>query len=82
MAEEYEVKLKDLTPYLQAAIKLAYRFKKFHIDHLPWHENVYADAFASLATTLMLPTGSSKHVIIRDRDLFCPKIVLEVDELH
>lgn len=77
--EEYEVKREVCISYQQVTIKLANKFEKTHIDHVPCHGNVYANALASLATTLVLPLGASKHVIIGNRDLICPKTVLEAE---
>lgn len=65
MTEEHEVKHEALIPYCEAAIKLANKFKRFYIGHVPRYENVYADALASLAATLAVLPRSCKRVAIR-----------------
>lgn len=73
---EYEIKLEVYMLYHQVAIKLTNQFKQFYIGHVPQHENIYADALASLAATLVLPAR------ITSQDLFCPISILEANEVH
>jgi len=54
---EYEVRHEDLIPYYNATISMAERFRNFYIDHVPRQQNAHADALASLAASLALPTG-------------------------
>lgn len=55
--------------------------KKFYIDYVPRHKNMYTDALASHTATLVLSFELSKCIIIRGHDFLCPKRVLEVDEM-
>lgn len=54
-------------------MELANKFEEFFIDHMPRHENTYADALASLAVTLALPARSPKHITIGSHKLLCPQ---------
>jgi len=40
-------------------------------------QNAHADALASLATSLALPTGAAEKVLVYSHDLFRPKFALE-----
>jgi len=42
----------------------------------------WADALATLATTLVLPADTSYHLTVATRHLFCPKYGLEVSEVQ
>lgn len=53
---EYEVWHKDLIPYYETVSNMAKEFDNFYIGHLPQHRNTHADALASLAASLALPT--------------------------
>lgn len=72
MNREYEVKHEDLIPYFEEAIKLVNKFERFHIGHIPRHENMYIDTLASLAMTLAILPGSSKQIFIGGRKLLYP----------
>ena len=69
---EYKVRHEDLVSYYKATICMAERFRNFYIDHVPRQQNTYADALASLATSLALPTGVIEKILIYSHDL--PKI--------
>src|SRR3954462_4199978 len=53
-------------------MRLTQKFKNFYFEHLPRRQNAHADALASLATSLVLPPGSSEKIWIYTHDLFCP----------
>jgi len=56
---------------------MAEKFENFYIDHMPRQQNAHADALASLAASLALPSGSTERVLIYSRDLNCCKFALE-----
>jgi len=60
---EYEVRHEDLVPYHNGTIDMAEKFKNFYIDHVSRQQNAYADALASLATSLAHPAGATKKVM-------------------
>jgi len=74
---EYEVWHEDLVPYHNATTDMVEKFKNFYIDHVSRQQNVYADALASLATSLALPAGAKERVLIYSHDLYYYKFALE-----
>jgi len=74
---EYEVWHEDLVPYHNTTIIMAEKFEKFYIDHVPYQQNAHADALASLAASLALPTRAIEKVLVYNRDLYCCKFALE-----
>ena len=78
---EYEVRHEDLVPYYNPTICMAERFRNFYIDHVPRQQNAHADALASLAASLALPTGAVGKIFVYDHDLYCPKLALENDQI-
>ncbi|XP_020254125.1 uncharacterized protein LOC109831200 [Asparagus officinalis] len=82
MKGEYEVRNEDLVPYHTAAIALADSFVGFYIDHVPCLKNTYADALASLATTLALPERTTQQVIVTSRQLFKSKYALQINAVE
>ena len=56
------------------------KFRNFFIDYVPRQKNAHANALASLAASLALPTGATEKVLIYSHDLYCPKFVLEDEE--
>lgn len=75
MIREYEVKHEILI-----ATQLANKFEEFYIDHVPRYDNTYTDALALLAATLVLPSGSTKHVTIGGYELLHPEAIMEISE--
>lgn len=53
--------------------KIADSLDGFYINHVSRYKNSNADSLASLITTLALPTKITKHIIIGNKCLFCPK---------
>ena len=53
------------------------KFENFYIDYVPRQQNAHADALVSLTTSLALPVGATKKVLVYSRDLYCCKFVLE-----
>ena len=51
---------------------MAERFRNFYIDHVPRQQNAHADALASLAASLALPTRVIEKVLVYSHDLYCP----------
>jgi len=74
---EYKVQHEDLVPYHNATIDLAEKFKNFYINHVPHQQNAYADALASLITSLALPAGATERVLVYSCDLYCCTFTLE-----
>ncbi|XP_020250170.1 uncharacterized protein LOC109827577 [Asparagus officinalis] len=74
---EYEVRNKDLVPYHFAVLELAQKFEGFFIEYIPRAQNTYADALASLATSLALLPRAETTIFIMGRDLYHPKFPLE-----
>jgi len=74
---EYEVRHEDLVPYYNATICMAERFRNFFIDHIPRQQNAHADALASLAASLALPTGVVEKILVYSHDLYCLRFVFE-----
>jgi len=74
---EYEVRHEDLVPYYNPTICMAERFRNFYIDHVPRQQNAHADALASLAASLALPTGAVGKIFVYDHDLYCPRFAFE-----
>jgi len=74
---EYKVRHEDLVSYHNATIDLAEKFRNFYIDHVPRQQNAHADALASLAASLALPTGATERVLIYSCDSYCCKFALE-----
>jgi len=74
---EYEVRYEDLVPYHNATIDMAEKFKNFYIDHVLRQQNAYADALASLPTSLALSVRATERVLIYSHDLYCCKFALE-----
>ncbi|XP_020245394.1 uncharacterized protein LOC109823524 [Asparagus officinalis] len=74
---EYEVRNKDLFSYHFAVLELAQKFKGFFIEYIPRAQNTYADALASLATSLALPPKEGTTIFVMDHDLYHPKFLLE-----
>src|SRR4051812_29349094 len=70
---EYEVRSDDLIPYFNSALQMAEQFDGFYIGHVPHRDNTYADALASLATSLYLQAGECYSVMVFARSLFHPK---------
>jgi len=56
---------------------MAEKFKNFYIDHVPCQQNTPADALASLAASLALPTGAIERLLVYSRDLYYYKFALE-----
>jgi len=56
---EYEVRHEDLVPYYHAVIKMANLLDGFYIGHVSRSQNTKADALATLAATLALPTDTT-----------------------
>ena len=50
---------------------MAEKFKSIYINHVPRQQNVHADALASIAASLALPTRVTKKVLVHSRDLYC-----------
>ncbi|XP_020249430.1 uncharacterized protein LOC109826820 [Asparagus officinalis] len=73
---EYEVRNEDLILYHFAALKLAQNFEGFFIGHVPRARNAYADALASLATSLALSPKAETKILVAGRDLCHPKFPL------
>ena len=59
---------------------MAERFRNFYIDNVPLQQNTHADALASLAASLALPTGATMKILVHNHDLYCPKFALEDDQ--
>ena len=74
---EYEVRHEDLVPYFNTTISMAEKFENFYIDHVPRQQNAYADALASLATSLALPARVIEKILVYSHDLYCPRIIFE-----
>ena len=74
---EYEVRHEDLIPYHIVVLKQAEKFKGFFIEYIPRAQNAYADALASLATSLALPPGAETTIPVTGRELYCFKIPME-----
>jgi len=60
---------------------MAERFKSFYVDHVPRQQNTHADALASLAASLALPARAAEKVLVYNHDLYCPRFVLEDDQI-
>ena len=73
----YAVRKPDLIPYYEATMRLAQKFKNFYMEHLLRRQNAYADALASLATSLALSPSASEKIWIYTHDLFCPDLLYE-----
>lgn len=54
---EFKVHYKDLVSYHAAATQVMVLFKTFYIHYIPHNQNSYADALASLITSL----ASTQH---------------------
>ena len=56
---------------------MAEKFGNFYIDHVPRQQNTRADALASLAASLALPTGVIEKIFVYSHDLYCPRTAFE-----
>ena len=79
---EYEVRHEDLVPSHNATIYMAERFRNFYIDYVPCQQNVHANALASLTASLALPARAAKKVLVYSHDLYCPRFVLEDNQIQ
>lgn len=70
---EFEVCYEDLLPYHTAATQIAGLFMTFYIQHISCNQKSYADALASLATSLALQPGASKEILVLTQHLYYPK---------
>ena len=61
---------------------MANSFDGFYIGHVSRFQNIKADALATLAATMALPTDTIYHFIVATRCHVCPKHVLETNEVH
>ena len=61
---------------------MANSFDGFYIGHVSHFQNTKADALATLAATLALPIDTTYYLTVVARRLFCPKHVLETNEVH
>ncbi|KAA0051451.1 uncharacterized protein E6C27_scaffold55G002090 [Cucumis melo var. makuwa] len=59
---QYDVKHEDLKPYFAYARQLMERFNSVMLEHVPRTENKRADAFANLATALMMPDNVALNI--------------------
>ncbi|XP_020271941.1 uncharacterized protein LOC109847107 [Asparagus officinalis] len=71
---EYEVRNEDLIPYYSAVLEQARKFEGFFIGYIPRAQNTYADALASLATSLALPPGAETIIPVTGRELYYSKL--------
>ncbi|KAJ6839122.1 uncharacterized protein M6B38_316615 [Iris pallida] len=78
----YEVRNPDLIPYHQVVIELVLSFKGFFIEFVPRSQNLEADALASLAADLAVPIRRQNTIILLDRDLFCVKNNLYIEQSY
>jgi len=53
------------------------KFENFYIDYVPRQQNAHADALVSLTTSLALPVGATKKVLVYSRDLYYCKFALK-----
>ena len=74
---EVRVRREDLVSYHNATTVMAEKFENFYIDHIPWQQNVHADAVTFLAASLALPVRATERVLIYSHDLYCCKFVIE-----
>jgi len=79
---EYEFWHKDLVPYYYAVIEMANSFDGFYIGYIFHLQNTKADVLAGLAATLALPINTTYHLTVVAQRLFCPRYVLETNEVH
>ena len=77
VCREYGIRHEDLVPYHNAIINMAEKFKSFYINHVPRQQNAYADALASLATSLAFPSRATEKVLIHSHNLYYLKFALE-----
>jgi len=61
---------------------MANSFDGFYIRHVSHFQNNKADTLAALVITLTLPIDRTYHLTVAARRLFCPKHVLETNEVH
>ena len=54
-----------MVPYHNTTIVMAEKFESFYIDHVPRQQNAHADALASLAASLALPTGATESAYLQ-----------------
>ena len=71
-----------MVPYHHTVIEMVNSFDGFYIGHVSRFQNTKTDALAVLAATLALPINSTYHLSVAARRLFCPKYVLETNEVH
>jgi len=79
---EYEVWHEDLILYHNTTINMAKKSRSFYIDYVSRQQNAHADALASLAASLALPTGATKRVLIYSCDLYYCKSPLKIEKLQ
>ena len=77
---EYGVRHGDLVPYYHTIIEMANSFD--YIGHVSYLQNIKAYVLAALAAMLALPINTTYHLTVATQHLFCPKNVLETNEVH